>query len=64
MVKEVPEVAPMSSELEAEECASVVMDKTLNLTKPGVPLDDNDMQVIVLPKEYVRCSLVLYSQFM
>jgi hypothetical protein len=45
MVKEVPEDAPKSSEPEVEECASVVMDRTLNLTKSGVPLDDDDMQV-------------------
>jgi len=39
-----PEVAPKSSEPEVEEFASVVMDRTLNLTKSGVPLDDDDTQ--------------------
>ena len=61
MVKEVLEVAPKSSEPEVEEFASVVMDRTLNLTKSGVPLDDDDTQVIM---KSVRCSLVLYNQFM
>ncbi|CAL5027018.1 unnamed protein product [Urochloa decumbens] len=42
--EEVPEVAPMSSEPEIEECASDEMGRTLNLTKSGVPLDDNDVQ--------------------
>ncbi|RLM64568.1 chloroplastic group IIA intron splicing facilitator CRS1, chloroplastic [Panicum miliaceum] len=42
--EEVPEDAPKSSEPEVEECASVVMDRTLNLTKSRVPLDDDDMQ--------------------
>lgn len=43
MVKEVPDVAPMSSEPEVEECASVEMDRALNLTKSGIPVED--MQV-------------------
>jgi hypothetical protein len=47
MVKEVPEVAPMSSELEVEECASVEMDRALNSTKSGVPVED--MQVTSPP---------------
>jgi len=47
MVKEVPEVAPMSSEPEVEECTSVEMDKALNLTKSGVPVED--MQVTSPP---------------
>jgi hypothetical protein len=46
MVKEVPEVAPMSSEPEVE-CASVEMDRALNLTKSGVPVED--MQVTSPP---------------
>ncbi|KAK8448961.1 hypothetical protein SEVIR_7G136000v4 [Setaria viridis] len=43
-VNSVPELAPMSSEPEVEECTSVEMDGTLNLTKSGAPFDDNDMQ--------------------
>ncbi|CAN6239755.1 unnamed protein product [Urochloa humidicola] len=42
--EEVPEVAPMSSEPEIEECASDEMGGTLNLTESGCPLDDDDMQ--------------------
>ena len=61
MVKEVPEVAPKSSEPEVEECTSVMMDGTLNLTNSGVHLDDDDTQVIM---KSVRCSLVLCNQFM
>jgi len=47
MVKEVPEVSSMSSEPEVEECASVEMDRALNLTKSGVPVED--MQVTSPP---------------
>lgn len=47
MVKEVPEVAPMSLEPEFEECASVEMDSALNSTNSGVPLED--MQVTSPP---------------
>jgi len=61
MVKEVPEVAPKSSEPEVEECTSVMMDGTLNLTNSGVHLDDDDTQVIM---KSVRCSLVLCNQLM
>jgi len=61
MVKEVLEVAPKSSEPEVEECTSVMMDGTLNLTNSGVHLDDDDTQVIM---KSVRCSLVLCNQFM
>ncbi|KAG2566742.1 hypothetical protein PVAP13_7NG246600 [Panicum virgatum] len=42
--EEVPEVAPKSSEPEVEECTSVMMDGTLNLTNSGVHLDDDDTQ--------------------
>lgn len=43
MVKEVPEVAPTSSEPEVEECASVEMNRALSLTKSGVPVDDTQV---------------------
>ncbi|KXG26492.1 CRM-domain containing factor CFM2, chloroplastic isoform X2 [Sorghum bicolor] len=42
--EEVPEVAPMSSEPEVE-CASVEMDRALNLTKSGVPVEDMQSKV-------------------
>ncbi|CAM0904296.1 unnamed protein product [Alopecurus aequalis] len=39
--KEVPEIAPECFQPEDEECISGETDKTLNLTKSGVPLDDS-----------------------
>ncbi|CAD6263445.1 unnamed protein product [Miscanthus lutarioriparius] len=43
--EEVPEVSSMSSEPEVEECASVEMDRALNLTKSGVPVEDMQSKV-------------------
>jgi hypothetical protein len=47
MVKEMPEVAPMSSEPEVEKWTSVEIDRALDLTKSGVPVED--MQVTSSP---------------
>lgn len=70
MVKEVPEVAPMSTEPEIEECASDEMDRALNFPKSEVPLDDDDMLQVNSPPLWnlykcttVRCSSVLNTLF-
>jgi hypothetical protein len=43
MVKEVPEVALECFEPEGEECISGGTDRTLNLTRSGVPVDDTQV---------------------